>query len=562
MPKQMRKHQKELRALAVRIRDGARKEKRIVANVTPGGGKTGAGAIFARTLYDAKLIDMVLWICPRLSLTRQTAESFKDDDFNPNYYLRRADNTEPLVRDMDMGVIGYCTTYQSVLTQPGIHATEVHDHRYLLILDEPHHLVDEEMRSWAAQLEPIEQMANYTLLMTGTPERHDKRPIPFFDYEEKDGLLVPQFQVSYSRKDALLERAIIPINFTYVDGWAEYYHNGNQHVTDLSQADNDESSRALRTALCNESYAFKVVDRCMEEWLEFRKNVYPSRAIVVAPNQNMAKNMHDYLRARGFKSVLAISDSPDSQREISRFRSKQKVGDVLVTVAMAYEGLDVPDCTHMACLTLYRSVSWLEQAFARVTRVDRDCGKSYDEQFAFVYVPDDPIMRKVVEKMRKEQVEGAQSKKGKDGETNGGPKGVSDFVPVGADATTSSYGSFDHDMNMSDSELVELVKREAPSTRSLPAEHILLIADIVLRNQGVEVPPKKEPTAQSSWGVHDEGKLRGIIQSMCSKRDKEKGLEPGKTNKDIAWKFGKSREKMGVQELVRVLTYLNKQQVR
>ena len=45
--------------------------------------------------------------------------------------------------------------------------------------------------------------------------------------------------------------------------------------------------------------------------------------------------------------------------------------DVLVTVAMAYEGLDIPAVSHLICLTRIRSTPWIEQMTARANRIDR-----------------------------------------------------------------------------------------------------------------------------------------------------------------------------------------------
>ena len=47
---------------------------------------------------------------------------------------------------------------------------------------------------------------------------------------------------------------------------------------------------------------------------------------------------------------------------------------MLVTAAMAYEGLDAPEVAVMAALTHTRSRPWLEQMVARATRVDPHAG--------------------------------------------------------------------------------------------------------------------------------------------------------------------------------------------
>jgi len=49
------------------------------------------------------------------------------------------------------------------------------------------------------------------------------------------------------------------------------------------------------------------------------------------------------------------------------------VYSILVTVAMAYEGLNVPKISVICCLSHIRSAPWLEQCFARANRLV--CGK-------------------------------------------------------------------------------------------------------------------------------------------------------------------------------------------
>jgi superfamily II DNA or RNA helicase len=75
---------------------------------------------------------------------------------------------------------------------------------------------------------------------------------------------------------------------------------------------------------------------------------------------------------------------------------------ILVTVSMAYEGMDCPEISHIACLTHIRSRPWLEQMVARATRVDPHAGP-YDGQSALVYHPDDPMFRSFRHEIETEQ---------------------------------------------------------------------------------------------------------------------------------------------------------------
>jgi hypothetical protein len=86
---------------------------------------------------------------------------------------------------------------------------------------------------------------------------------------------------------------------------------------------------------------------------------------------------------------LAVSNERNAPEALAAFRLTAEPS-ILVTVAMAYEGLDAPEVAVVAALTHIRSRPWLEQMVARATRVDPNAGP-YENQSALVYHPDDPL---------------------------------------------------------------------------------------------------------------------------------------------------------------------------
>jgi superfamily II DNA or RNA helicase len=114
-----------------------------------------------------------------------------------------------------------------------------------------------------------------------------------------------------------------------------------------------------------------------------------------------------WLQKLGIKASKATSDeSKEAQLAIKKFKKSYNYGDAkavdaLVTVAMAYEGLDVPAITHVACLTHIRSKPWLEQSWARAARVDREAGNL--KKTGLIYLPDDQLAKNCVEAIIAEQ---------------------------------------------------------------------------------------------------------------------------------------------------------------
>ena len=141
------------------------------------------------------------------------------------------------------------------------------------------------------------------------------------------------------------------------------------------------------------------------------------KLLVVAPDQAEARRYLALLRGwvpagqADTVARLATADTPGAHATLAAFRL-QPEPSMLVTVAMAYEGLDAPEVTVVAALTHIRSRPWLEQMVARATRVDPHAGL-YETQRALVFHPDDPLFAAFRRRMETEQ--GALARRPKPG---------------------------------------------------------------------------------------------------------------------------------------------------
>ena len=119
------------------------------------------------------------------------------------------------------------------------------------------------------------------------------------------------------------------------------------------------------------------------------------KLLVVAPDQAAARVYIDPLRgwtpaeqARR-DTRLATSSERDAHESLAAFRLLPEPS-ILVTVAMAYAGLDAPEVAVVTALTHIRSQPWLEQMISHATRVDPNAGP-YEGQHALVFHADDPL---------------------------------------------------------------------------------------------------------------------------------------------------------------------------
>jgi hypothetical protein len=163
-----------------------------------------------------------------------------------------------------------------------------------------------------------------------------------------------------------------------------------------SKLSGEESAKALFTALRTE-FADGLLNAALKEYVEILYNYREAKMLVVAPNIEIAKTYYDYLARRGHRVRIATSeDTPQARKNIEDY--KRGVYHILVTVAMAYEGLNVPQISVICCLSHIRSTPWLEQCFARANRI-APC-----KDHAVVYAPADWAFRKAVRMIEKEQL--------------------------------------------------------------------------------------------------------------------------------------------------------------
>lgn len=440
----LRSHQAETLAVVRAIAAGeATGTRDILAAVTPGGGKSLLPVLAATTLIEAGLCERVCWVVPRDSLRLQAEEAFADPGWRAALghalSVRAAENAADPCR----GLAGYVTTYQGIAAAPDLHLAEFRRHRYLLVVDEVHHLPamgGEESRGpppddaagWSAALEPLLSLAAVRLLLSGTLERADGRRILGLPYRRVAGgeevdLAAPGLAVvGYSRARALAERAVLPVSFGALDGEASWLGpaddtGGRPHLGPhrLRAPAPDEATRpALFTAL-RTGFAEALLRRAFEATRRLRAErrgklgVAPGAAarglgklLVVAPDQAQARRYLDMLRRwvpphQAATLALAVSEERGAHERLAAFRLTPEP-TVLVTVAMAYEGLDAPEVAVVAALTHIRSRPWLEQMVARATRVDPHAGP-YEAQRATVFHPDDPLFARFRWRMEREQ---------------------------------------------------------------------------------------------------------------------------------------------------------------
>lgn len=400
----LRKHQSDFEEVTNGIISGSPINTTIMY-AEPGSGKS-LIPVIACKLIKARLASNICWVVPRKSLQRQAEQAFRDPAFRDfldhKFSIRASTNDDDPCR----GLTGFCTTYQALSVDDGQSVLfEFMRRRMILVLDEFHHIEDGGV--WEDSIRPLVENCTYLILLSGTLERGDGKRISFMPYESIGSGFRPVVEgnettafIRYRRTDALNDKAIIPIKFHLFDGSAEWQMRDGEKlkVNRLSDSDRKLAAQAILTAVSSE-FAEILLIKCVNHWMEYKKSHPRSKLLVVTAGIDQAKHVTEMLK--GYSAEIATShESKQAQKAIRNFRD----GDlqILISIAMAYEGLDCPSATHICCLTHYRSTPWIHQMIARAVRVDHQAGP-YESQMAYIFAPQDILFTEIVDKIRREQ---------------------------------------------------------------------------------------------------------------------------------------------------------------
>ena len=554
----LRSHQKEILAIARAIKSGGKKYSSIIAQVTPGGGKSLLPVILASELLGS-FAQKICWVVPRTALQEQAGEAFSDPDFRRLLVHRHAIRSSTNEADPSRGLAGFVTTYAALsMDEKNSVTREFSERKYILVLDEPHHVA--ERSAYEKAVEPLVKRAALTLYMSGTLERDDDRRIAFLPYKARSdagtfGHLIDlagsdsTAVVRYSRVDALVERAIVRLTFSHVDAAAEWFDRDGQKqsVRSLESA-GKKSHEALWTAISTQ-FAHALLDKALEDWRKTKRDNPRSKLLIVAARQSFAKQYADYLKLKGVHCGIATMDEgPEALAAIARFKSQNAQRyDALVTVQMAYEGLDCKPITHIACLTNIRSKPWIEQMLARATRFDPGAG-SWEKQVARVFLPDDPLMKIIIRRITKNDDNFIALKQERAlGGGAGGGKPV-EITPMGSSVSSERASEL---LGDSERKALEEAMQNAGITGITPLQlkKVIALAGYSHAQDLKSAAPQLSPS-------QEEAKLRAQIDDHVREYARKSGKEPRKINSKIVDKFGKSRTKMTLPELRKVWSWI------
>lgn len=340
------------------LRKYRKKQKHFFCQATPGAGKTVLAATIASKLLEENLVDLVLCFSPSLTVSdgiKKTFSKILSCTFNGG-----------------LGSVGQSLTYQSIQFLSDDFWKALRNHRVFVVFDEIHHCSGSEIENanvWGQQvLTKVQELATYTLAMSGTPWRSDSLPIVMAEYNTPDGQLLVDYQ--YTLKKAIADNVCRSPKIVLVD---------NEHLSVTSDEKVESFSSILemlkqtktsyQSVIHNQEAMEYLLDLGCKKLAEIRHHSPNAGGLVVASSVYHAQTIKKILSEKYSQTVSIVTYRHEEPLdEIERYRRDNT--QWIVSVGMISEGTDIPRlqvCCHMSSV---KTELYFRQVLGRILRVN------------------------------------------------------------------------------------------------------------------------------------------------------------------------------------------------
>lgn len=560
-------HQSQLEQMVFAMLAGTSHPKQLFAAITPGGGKS-LLAMMLLLLVKHHFAEQLCWLVPRVNLMEQAVST----TLNPKNQalcghalkVRQAGNEHNPSRDS----AGYVTSYQGIaLDSSRIHCQAFEHKSTILVLDECHHLSTEPGKQWTAAVAPLIERAKLVLFMSGTMHRDDGWPIAFLPYTRTaHGFLLqlpPEHTLTYSRAQAIRDQAIVKTRITYTDAQTIFLDDDQEkRIDSFDDVLESEQSKHLRCVVETEA-GLTMIEKAFREWKGHKKIFPDSKFMVIAPNTTTARQKYSLLLQNLAREDIPIADYKEEEARgiLKRFREVKSSGrpcyDIVITVNMAYEGLDVPALDHLVLLTAIRTRGWIEQA---ISRGNRNCPPW--KKLMRLYAPDDTPLKAILKDIISEEESAVQDP---EDQQEGDPQTPTNGQPGGGDRQrlSMSIASQTGESRQEDLEIGDEISRKDTTIydqgiAAAGKEGIIQALDIQIILENIPYaengyrPPEPMPD-KSEDQLHEE--LKDFIEFEVKSRARAHGYHQHTMRSQLKARFG-AIDTLSKRELMKQLAYI------
>jgi superfamily II DNA or RNA helicase len=338
----------------------------------PGAGKTITAAHIAKSLIDNNKVDYVVCFSPSRVVCQSIEHTFE-------HVLHRKFNGR-------LGALGMSRTYHSLINTTEL-ISDLSNSRVLVIFDEIHHCAgdgDSPSNVWGMQLlATIQNLATYTLSLTGTPWRTDTLPIPFAKYTDPDGNILCDF--SYDIVEAIKDNVCRMPQITAIDLQHVVVKKNQQLKTyDNLQHILEEGEVSYQTIIKHPEVIKHLLSQSIEQLDSLRCCSPNAGGLIVASSYLHALQIQSILSGQFNKeSTLVSCRLDDSPELIEYFKNSQS--EWIISIAMISEGTDIPRLQVCCNLTDVTTELYFRQILGRILRVTQT-----QSHFAYMFMLAEP----------------------------------------------------------------------------------------------------------------------------------------------------------------------------
>lgn len=356
-------------------------QKHFLCLATPGAGKTTMAAELAARLFSKKMIDIVLCFAPSLTVANGIQKTFSNRLNCPFFSL--------------IGNKGGVYTYQGMCHLDQSFWDSLKRFRVLVIFDEIHHCEGgDSANAWGDIIvRYIQDLATYTLALTGTPWRTNSAPIVLSRYTEPKGQICCDF--SYGLHEAINDVVCRVPNIVLVDNESLVVSDPkgeNQKYTSVAHYV-EEGGMAYQLLITNQYLMEYILNLGCQKLNEIRRKNVSAGGLVVASSVQHAEQIAALLKARFKQSVTVVTYRHEhAHAEISQFRDDAT--QWIVSVGMVSEGTDIPRLQVCCHLSTIKTELHFRQVLGRILR-----STSTEEQVAWLYTLAEPSLIEFAEQI-------------------------------------------------------------------------------------------------------------------------------------------------------------------
>ncbi|WP_144211784.1 DEAD/DEAH box helicase [Shewanella donghaensis] len=335
-------------------------QRHFLCLATPGAGKTVMAAEVAARLFEQGLIDFVLCFSPSVNILQSIQQTF-------SHRLEcRFDGV--------IGSVGCSYTYQGMLSFKEDFWQLLKRNRVLVIFDEIHHCSGstlEDANAWGEEiLFNIQDQAQYTLALTGTPWRSDQAPIVLSRYLDPDNQI--QCDYVYGLKEAVRDGVCRNPKIVLIDNEELSVTNQDNEIQTFSSLEAlfKGSSISYQSVIKNNLAIHHVLSLAIDK-LENIRQLNPSAAgLVVASSIAHASHILEMLK-KTFEQTATIVTYQEVAPSDTINKFKHDNTQWIVSVGMISEGTDIPRLQVCCHLSRVKTELYFRQILGRILRTTR-----------------------------------------------------------------------------------------------------------------------------------------------------------------------------------------------